>query len=225
MTASLPLALLQQWVEQQLACAETPWQRGHQGQLLRYQEDGWDLVIKCPYPSGWQSYWSRLSLRREYRAYQRLRQLQGVPRCYGLLPGDFLVLESIAAVPYRQAAIPKREQWFQDLLGIIQGMHECGVAHGDLKRKANLLVTDEGRAIVVDFGTAWLRRNGWAPVNGWIFRYLVRTDLNAYVKHKYRGHYDQAQGEDSELLKYSRLERWISRWRKWRERRRLKRSA
>lgn len=220
MATGLPLPQLKQWVEQQLDCAEMPWREGHQGQLLRFQLQDWDLVIKCPLRGGWQGYWSRISLRREYLAYQRLQGIAGIPQCYGLLEGDYLVLEHIPAEPYRQARIEHRERWFEDFLRIIETLHERGVAHADLKRKANLLVTADGAAVVVDFGTSWIRRKGFAPWNRWIFRYLARTDLNAYVKHKYHGRYDQVQGEDLRYLRYSLPERLISRWRKWRERRR-----
>ncbi|MCG8464816.1 MAG: hypothetical protein MI750_08190 [Xanthomonadales bacterium] len=222
MTSPLPLAPLTEWVERQLECAKTPWQVGHQGQLLRYRDNGWDLVIKCPQGRGVRGWWSRASLRREHAAYQRLHGVAGIPRCYGLLPGGYLVLEFIESEAFRGADIADRQAWFARLLTIVEQCHQRGVAHGDLKRKANLLLDAQGQAVVVDFGTAWLRKSGFSPLNQAIFRYLARTDINACIKHKYRGRYDQVSADDALRLRYSRLERWINRWRHWRERRRMR---
>jgi hypothetical protein len=36
-------------------------------------------------------------------------------------------------------------------------------------------------------------------------------DLNAYVKHKYHGRYEDIEGADLELLDYSRIEYWVRR--------------
>ena len=41
-------------------------------------------------------------------------------------------------------------------------------------------------------------------------RNLQPVDLNAYVKHKYHGRYEDVSGSDLELLDYSRIERWVS---------------
>jgi len=221
LTSPLPLAPLTEWVQQQLECAKTPWQSGHQGQLLRYCRGDWDLVIKCPHGRGIRGWWSRFSLRREHAAYERLAGIAGIPHCYGLLPGGYLVLEFIESSAFRGADIADRDAWFARLMAIIDTCHDRGVAHGDLKRKANLMLDAQGQAVVVDFGTAWLKKTGFAPLNHAIFRYLARTDINACIKHKYHGRYDQVQAADAQRLRYSRLERWISSWRKWRERRRL----
>ena len=223
MTAPLPATALRGWVEQQLQRAETPWRRGHQGQLLRYRQDGWDVVIKCPLGRGLRGWWSRYSLRREYRAYQRLAHVPGVPHCHGLLAGNYLVLDYVAARGLREAELRDRDAWARRLLTLIQTLHARGVAHGVLKRKANVLVTAQEQQVVVDVGTAWLRRAGFHPFNHWLFNYLARTDLNAYVKHKYAGRYADVSAHDRRYLRYSRLEALISAWRNWRARRRAAR--
>lgn len=221
----LPWAQIRSWLQQQRRQQMPAWRAGHQGQLLRYQDGPVDVVIKCPQGRGLRGWWSRWTVRHEYRAYQRLDGVAGIPRCHGLIDDAFLVLDYIPAQSYRQAQIADRDAWFQALLTLIRRMHDCGVAHGDLKRKANLLVDAAGRPVVVDFGTAWLRQPGFRPFNAWLFRFLCRTDLNAYVKHKYHGRYAHVAPADRALLRYSRLESWINRWRHWREERRIRRAA
>ena len=157
------------------------------------------------------------TLRREAAAYARLGGLAGVPRCYGMLDERYLVLERIHGQPYREAVIEDRQAWFDHLLNIIQGFHARGVAHGDLKSKSNLMMTADGEPCVIDFGTTVLRQEGFHPLGNRLFAYARQLDLNAWVKHKYQGRYEDASAADQALLKYSPLERWLRerRIRKW----------
>ena len=70
-------------------------------------------------------------------------------------------------------------------------------------------MTGEDRVCVIDFGTAFIDKPGLHPINNWMFRFGKRLDLNAWVKHKYRGRYQEATGEDRKILSYSWLERVV----------------
>ena len=96
------------------------------------------------------------TLEREHEAYRRMEGLPGVPRCFGMVDGRYLVLERIHGIPYRDADIADRETWFAALLQTLQGFHARGVSHGDLKSKDNLMFTDTGQPCVIDFGTTVL---------------------------------------------------------------------
>jgi len=146
----------------------------------------------------------------------------GIPVCHGLVAGRYLVLDYLAAVPYRRAEIADRDEWFRRLYETIRTMHGRGVAHGDLKRKANLFAGEGGQPWILDFGTAYLRRPGFHPVNHALFDYLAQTDRNAWAKHKYHGDYAKAAAAESGILRYSRLEAAASAWRKRRDRRRAR---
>ena len=50
--------------------------------------------------------------------------------------------------------------------------------------------------------------------------YCRQLDLNAWVKHKYHGHYEDASVEDARLLDYGRFESMLRRYRAWKKRRR-----
>ncbi len=140
-----------------------------------------------------------------------------MPRCYGLVADRYLVLERIHGTAYREAEWQDRDAWFAELLEVIRGFHRRGVAHGDLKSKSNLLVTDRQRPCVIDFGTTVLHKPGVHPFNNLMFEYLKQLDLNAWVKHKYHGRYEDASDVDRELLDYSRTEALLRRYRKWRD--------
>jgi serine/threonine protein kinase len=130
----------------------------------------------------------------------------GVPECYGLVDGKYLVLEYIRGTAYRQANWQDREQWFVEFLELLRAFHARGVSHGDLKSKGNIMVTDDEKPCVIDFGTAFLLKPGFHPVNNWFFEYGKRLDINSWVKHKYRGYYADASEDDRLLLNYGRIE-------------------
>lgn len=183
----------------------------NQGTVLLFQEAGMSFVVKVAMGSGPVLRARQATLRREARAYEKMRGIRGVPEFLGMIDERYLVLEYIRGKPYREAEIVDREAWFTRLLGIIRAFHACGVTHGDLKSKSNLMVADDGAPVVIDFGTTVLSKDGFHPLNHRLFRYACQLDINAWVKHKYEGDYEAASGEDAALLKYGRIERWLRR--------------
>ena len=190
--------------------------RSNQGEVRRFSADGLDLAIKTPSGSGPLKWLRRQSLLREYRTYRRLEGLDGFARCHGLFEGRFLVLDYIDGEDFRRDRLNNPESFFADLLQQIQCMHARGVAHGDLKRKSNLRIDADGRPVILDLGTAILRREPAGRFNRRVFEFARQTDLNAWVKLKYGG-YANVSPQDRRYLKRSRLERGLSwirdRWR------------
>ena len=92
-------------------------------------------------------------------------------------------------------------------------MHARGVSHGDLKSKSNLIVGRDQKPYLIDFGTTFLYKEGFHPVNNRMFEYSKRLDINAWVKHKYHGRYLDASAADQTLLNYSPVERLVRRLR------------
>lgn len=195
-----------QWIEDSLAGRENVLAVSNQGTLLRYREGGLDLVVKAAMGSGLVRKVRERTLLREYEAYRRMEGVSGVPKCYGLVAGHYLVLEFVHGVPYREARWTDRAGWFRELLQVLRSIHARGVSHGDLKSKGNIMVTADEKPCVIDFGTAFIRKPGFHPVNNWLFAHGRRMDINAYVKHKYHGRYEDITGEDLGLLDYSRIE-------------------
>jgi len=197
------------WIEHSLAAHENVLAVSNQGTVLRYRQDGLDLAVKAAMGRGVVRALRERTLQREHQAYQRLSDLPGVPKCYGMLAGHYLVLEFIDGTPYREAGWDDRDRWFDELLALLREIHARGVAHGDLKSKSNIVVTRDQRPCIIDFGTAFVHRRGFHPVNNWLFAHARRMDINAWVKHKYHGRYQDIRGADLELLDYSRIEYWV----------------
>jgi len=195
-----------QWIQRSLQQQENILAVSNQGTVLHYRGNGLDLVVKTAMGRGLVLKVRQKTLLREFEAYRRMDGLRGVPECYGLLGGRYLVIEFIRGTPYRQANWTDRTNWFRDFLEILRSIHERGVSHGDLKSKSNILVTEGEKPCVLDFGTAFLHRSGFHPLNNWFFEYAKRLDFNAWVKHKYHGRYVDASEQDRELLNYSRIE-------------------
>ena len=198
-----------QWIEDSLEKNENVLAVSNQGTILLYREDGLDLIVKTSMGRGLLRLLRHRTLLREYEAYRRMEGVQGVPVCYGLVDGRYLVIEFIRGTPYREASWSDRDAWFDKFLQVLRDFHGRGVSHGDLKSKTNLMVTEDEQPCVIDFGTAFVRKSGWRWINNWFFEHGRRMDINAWVKHKYHGRYGDAAGDDLELLDYSFIEYWV----------------
>ncbi len=185
----------------------------NQGEVRRFQLNGHDLAIKAPKGRGLIWHARRAGLRHEYCAYQRIQGVPGLPVCHGFFQQRWLVLDYVAGTPFREFPLADHEQFFQRLLEIIQAMHARGVAHGDLKRKDNLLVDRSGNPVIVDLGAATLSKPGRHPLNHRLFNFMRQTDLNAWIKLKYGG-YEDISADDRVVLKRSALERALTRLRR-----------
>ena len=142
--------------------ASIPLFEGNQGRLFKIETDEKAYLIKSANQDHW---WSksinRWSIRHECRIYEKLENLDGIPKCYGLTKDGSLVLEYIDGESYRskQFELDGNDQFFNSLLELIKSMHDKGVAHGDLKRKDNLLVDGDLNPYLIDFGTALIKEN------------------------------------------------------------------
>lgn len=215
--------------------------RGYQGAVYVAGEGDGRVVIKQPLGRGLARAFRGWMLRREFAAYQRLAGVAGVPRCHELRPDGCLVLEYVAGEPFHESlpAFRQRDRdvFFRELLEIVLALHAAGVAHGDLKRRGNILVTPAGHPVLLDFGAAVVRRDRGSGLNRFLFRQLCRMDLNAWVKLKYRRRYDAIEPTDQPYYQPTLIEgaaRVLRRiWRKltgrryrkaWRQRRAERRS-
>lgn len=212
---ALPEGLIA-WADRSLQNGEHILATSNQGTVLRYDRDGHDLVLKTAMGRGAVLRARRATLDREYGAYRRLEGVPGVPRCHGMLDGRYLVLQYVRGTPYREAVIEDRQRWFGLLLETLQACHERGVAHGDLKRKSNLLAGDDGRPWIIDFGLTVVRRDGFHPINHRLFAFFRQLDLNAWVKHKYQGRFDEVSEADRRYFHDTLIERVTRRQRQWR---------
>lgn len=148
------------------------------GAVWLAQEPGRRLVIRDASCARW---WlapvARWLCRREARALAALDGMPGVPR---LLAADRQGLrrEWIDGRPM-QVARPQNDEYFRAARRLVCAMHRRGVAHGDLAKEPNWLVTPTGAPALVDFQLARV-----SPRRGRMFRLLAREDLRHLLKHK-----------------------------------------
>jgi predicted Ser/Thr protein kinase len=204
---------LLEWIKGSIKTRSNIFSCGYQGHVYLYEEKGRRLIIKAPIGWGLGRLIRRAMLRNEYRVYSRLSGVPGVPRCYGLLDGCYLVLEFIDAIPRYRARITDRDMFFESLLQLIKDLHKAGVAHTDLKKKDNLLVVEGHTPCVIDFGVAVIRKSGFAPLNHYLYNLSKKFDFNAWVKLKYDGRYEKMIAEDKKYFNRTVIEK-VSRWSK-----------
>ncbi len=120
---------------------------------------------------------ARWLARREARALLHANGMAGLP---ALLGWDGVTLERswIEGQPMQRAR-PLDPNYYRHALTLLRRMHRAGIAHNDLAKEANWLVTPEGAPALVDFQLAWCPAK-----RGTIFRMLAREDLRHLFKHK-----------------------------------------
>lgn len=202
---------LLQWVRESVKTGSNIFSYGYQGHAYLYEAKGQRLILKAPTGWGLSNLIRRAMLRNEYRVYSRLSGVRGVPRCYGLLDGRYLVLEFIDGFPVRSARITDRGRFFESLLNLIKELHKVGVAHTDLKKKDNLLVVGGRTPYVIDFGVAVVRKPGFAPINRYLYNLASKFDFNAWVKLKYDGKFENMAEEDRPYYNRTVVEK-VSHW-------------
>lgn len=159
--------------------------RGYQATVELYSTPAGDAVVKTAHGSGPLGPLYRHLLRREHAVYEQLAGVPGVPRTFGLIDGERLALEYIAGPSLRthERELKDRTSFFAALLETLHAMHAAGVAHADLKRKANIIVGPGERPWLIDFGIA--ARRGTSRLSRAWFEHQVQADYNAWIKLKY----------------------------------------
>ncbi len=207
MNDELDIQSLKPWVEQSLRDNTHLLAAGYQGKTLFYDKDDVRLVIKVPHGSGLTKVINQRLLRHENAVYQQLNHSTCTARCYGLIDNTYLVIEYIDAKIIRHARPDRDSPFYATLLDAIKTLHKHNVAHFDLKRKANLLVDNDQRPVIIDFGAAVIYKPGFHPLNHYLFKLAKRFDFNAWIKHKYQHHMDEISVDDRQYYDRTLVEK------------------
>ena len=205
---------LLEWVRESVHQRRNILSHGYQGYTYVFDTGGKRLVVKAPMGGALSRFVRTRMLLNEYKVYTRLAGMSGIPACYGFVGGKYLVLEHVPGKPIREAPVEDSPQFFDALFRRIQAMHQRGVAHGDLKRKDNILVVDGSHPYLIDFGVAVIRKKGFAPFNRYLFGLFKRWDFNAWLKLKYDGAFQRASARDLQYYHRTAVEHiagWIKR--------------
>jgi predicted Ser/Thr protein kinase len=208
---ALDLDALLPAIEAAVASGSKRLNAGNQGAVHLFEHGGRRFIVKSPSRRGPLGALQLRHLRHEHRAYERLHGVAGVPECYGVAGGRYLVLDYVEGPNARDAKLSDRDGFYDRALAVIQAMHARGVAHVDLKRRDNILVAAGERPLILDFGVSVLREPGSHPWNHYVFDLARRLDLNAWIKHKYRHRRDEISDADRAYYRpmlYESVWRW-----------------
>lgn len=182
-------ARVRQWLETRLAAGDEGRRlgSGYQASVHHYASPLGEIVVKKAADTGLLGTLGRRMLRREAVVYEALRGVPGTPKSYGLVAGRYLVLEHVRGPSLRVFAgsFADRDRFYARLLHTLDAMHAAGIAHGDLKRKNNILVGPGEQPYVIDFGIAWRCPPGAPRWRRRLFGLVGQMDYNAWIKHKY----------------------------------------
>lgn len=116
-------------------------------------------------------------VRREMAALRWLQGTPGIPKFLGRVDRLAFALQYIEGTPIATYSLGELPDWvFPRIQAVIDGMHERGVSHCDLKRRSNLLLTPEGEIYLVDFAAAVIGGRPLHPFANWLQREMARVD-------------------------------------------------
>ncbi|MGE4657754.1 MAG: RIO1 family regulatory kinase/ATPase [Gammaproteobacteria bacterium] len=195
------LEQLKAWLRAELGSSRQSLGKGYQASIDLYESPFGNFAVKRAHGNVLFRRLREAAIRREHNIYQYLLDIPGIPKCLGLIDEKYLILEHLPGKTFRkyEKKLQNREQFFKKLLATVKAMHQAGVAHGDLKRKDNILVGLDDSPYVIDFGTAHLRKK---PYNWWnqlVFKRIAQADYNAWIKLKYQRRFVDLSPADAEL--------------------------
>lgn len=130
----------------------------------------------------------RRQVLREMRALRRLQGIAGIPRCYGEAGALGILMESIEGERITRWCRSRRESvgpMFERLQRLVGQIHARGVAHIDLRKRDNILITEDGRPCIIDFNASFCFDPA-GPGARFLFPILRRIDDSALLKWKSR---------------------------------------
>ena len=130
----------------------------------------------------------RRQIVREIRALTRLQGIEGVPACYGEAGRLGVLLQRIQGeriTRWCHTRPLEAQPMFARLVRLVDAIHARGVAHIDLRKRDNILITADGRPYVIDFNASFCFQPGSLAAR-WIFPLLRRIDTSAVLKWKAR---------------------------------------
>ena len=197
---------LTNWVNEHLDSGAQVLSAGYQGKTLLFQQGSHKLVIKVPLGNFLTRPVNLLLLKHEHRIYQKLQGIEAIPKCYGMANNEYLVIEFIEGDTIRNNRPDVDTGYYGKLFQAISEMHRREVAHFDLKRKENLLVTKDQSPKIIDFGVSIYRKGGWHLFNAFLYKLAVQFDYNAWIRHKYNKRFDEMSEADKPFYKKTFIE-------------------
>ena len=186
----------------------------HQGNGLQssvhlVEEQGELLAIKdfARTPAQFRNTVAPILVARECKALRHLDGTPGIPCFYGRIDALAFAMQYIEAKPLDLFHAGEVGQpIFSRIEAVIAAMHARGVAHGDLKRRSNILVTPDQQIYLVDFASAIVARG---PLSTKLMRTLAEIDDKSVPRLKKHVAPECLTDKDKWKLEHpTTLERW-----------------
>ena len=147
---------------------------------------------------------------REIKALRALKGTPGVPEFYGRLDRQAFAMEFIEGTPIADFAEGELDPVvFPRVQSVIDAIHQRGVAHGDLKRRSNLLVTPDKQIYLIDFAAATVGNRRFNPFLNWLQKSMAEIDDKSLPRIKKFAAPDLMTKEDwDKLNNKTPLEKW-----------------
>lgn len=148
------------------------------GEVWKIAANGETVILRDARPARWWLGWvARGLLRREASVLAALHGIDGVPQ---LLDSDGVVLRRsyLPGVPLYEGR-PDSREYFKNAARLLRKMHCAKVAHNDLAKEPNILLSDDGSPAFIDFQLAFRAQH-----RGRLFRVAAREDIRHLLKHK-----------------------------------------
>ncbi|MDF2441484.1 MAG: hypothetical protein JWN98_2468 [Abditibacteriota bacterium] len=186
--------------------------RGYQSSVYLIEIDGHYAAVKdyVSAPRAFRRCIAPLLVRRETAVLKHLPGVPGVPKYFGRIDRLAFSMQYIEGTPianFKEGELSP--QVFETIQRVIDGIHAHGVAHGDLKRRSNLILTPDNEIFVVDFAAAVIGEKPLHPLRNWLQREVARVDDKSVPRLKKFVAPDLLTAEDQDKLDNpTSLERW-----------------
>jgi hypothetical protein len=142
----------------------------------------------------------RFLCRREMRFYQALADVPNVPPVLGKVGTTGFLHAFVEGRPLSKDK-PVPDHFFDDLLALLEQLHERGIAYVDANKPENILLGDDGKPHLIDFQISWdLAELGNTWLNRWWLERLKRADRYHVLKHKTRMRPEQVSAEERMIV-------------------------
>ena len=142
--------------------------------LKHYHTEPW---LGCPLD------WAgRLMAAREARHYRLLQDTGAVPRLLGRVGASALAHAWVEGNDLLDQKDRLPDDFFDRLEALVRAVHARGMAYVDMNKPDNVLVTTDGRPVLIDFQISWAPRPSWGPV-GRVKRRLLALLQEADLHH------------------------------------------
>ncbi len=150
----------------------------------------------------------RCLIRREFRIYERLEGIEGVPDAYRRLDRDGFLIEYIDGTAVTRKELERGqdvdESYYRRCAELLEVIHARGIVHLDLRNGKNFILGEDGRPHIVDFASA-LYFPRWVPGRRRIVRLLGAFDRAGLLKAKQKLTPELlAEGEREWLARFER---------------------